>query len=388
VAIDGAPVPAGTAARLAADVARVAAVEAGFVGAPPFTRYLAIVHLADEPGRVAALEHAASTSILVPRRSLADRSLYDELVYVVAHEMFHAWNARRLRPAELVPYDLQRPQPSRALWIIEGLTEYYAHRTMLKLGQWDTREYLLQVGDVAGDAATAARRGPSLEEAGLLTWQMPEDAGEPDTYYARGHLVALALDAALRAGSDGKHTLDEALRALLDEAERRGGVLPVDTAVLARALDALVPGVGDKALAWARAGDETAEVTKALASLGLKLEIKAQAPRTVAGFAATATPRGNGIVVEAVRADGPAALAGLRPMDRILTMDGAAVPAKWAEWIGAKAAGTIVVLGGVRGERSIELRVTLESLVELESTLVLAAATPAITRLRAGLVGQ
>jgi predicted metalloprotease with PDZ domain len=379
VAIDG-PVAAGAAARLAADVARVAVAESSFVGAPPFRQYLAIVHLADEPGRVAALEHAASTSILVPRRSLADRGLYDELVYVVAHELFHAWNARKLRPAELVPYDLQRPQPSRALWIIEGLTEYYAHRAMLRMHRWDAREYLAQLSDAAADAATAARRGPSLEEAGLMTWQMPEDGGEPDAYYARGHLVALALDAAVRVASDGKRSLDDALRMLLEEAERKGGVLPVDTAALARALDAVAPGVGDKALAWARRGDETAQLAQALAGLGLRLAVVAAAPRTIAGFAAT--PRGSALMVESVRADGPAGLAGLKPADRIVSFDGGGVPAHWAEAIAARAPGTTLVLGVTRGERALELRVTLEATVDLATTVTSVAATPAVARLR------
>src|SRR5205807_3160584 len=117
-------------ARFVDDVARIAAAEAHIAGAPPYPRYVLLLHLSDEAGRIAALEHAASTSIIVPRKSFSDPQAYDELTYVVAHELFHAWNAKRLRPAELVPYDLSRPQISRALWITEGVTEYFAHRAM------------------------------------------------------------------------------------------------------------------------------------------------------------------------------------------------------------------------------------------------------------------
>ena len=149
-------------------MARLAEAEARLAGPPPYRRYLVLIHLSDEAGRVAALEHAASTSILVPRRSLTDADAYDELLYVVAHELFHAWNAKRLRPVELVPYDLSRPQPSRALWITEGLTEYFAHRAMLRAGRWSRADYLAHVGDeatraVSGGAARrlASRRRPS-----------------------------------------------------------------------------------------------------------------------------------------------------------------------------------------------------------------------------------
>ena len=117
--------------------------------------------MSDEAGRVAALEHAASTSIIVPRKSLVDPEAYDELTYVVAHELFHAWNAKQLRPAELVPYDLTRRSASRALWITEGLTEYFAHRAMLRAGRWTRADYLEHVGDEAERAFIAARHGGS-----------------------------------------------------------------------------------------------------------------------------------------------------------------------------------------------------------------------------------
>jgi predicted metalloprotease with PDZ domain len=150
--------------RFVDDVAHLADAEARIAGTPPYRRYVVIVHLADEAGRVAALEHAASTSILVPRKSLTDADAYDELVYVVAHELFHAWNAKRLRPVELLPYDLSREQPSRALWITEGLTEYFAHRAMLRAGRWTRADYLSHVGDEAERALAAARRGGAVEE--------------------------------------------------------------------------------------------------------------------------------------------------------------------------------------------------------------------------------
>jgi predicted metalloprotease with PDZ domain len=378
IVVDGA---ATVPQRLADDVARIAEAEAQLAGAPPYRRYLAIVHLVDEAGRVAALEHAASTSILVPRRSLVDGDRYDELTYVVAHELFHAWNAKRLRPAELVPYDLSRAQPSRALWIAEGLTEYFAHRAMVRAGRWSRADYLRHVGDEATRAVEAERGGTTLEDAAELAWQPPDDGAEDwDSYYARGHLVALALDAAMFAQSGGRHRLDEALRALLAAADAAGGVLPVDTATLARAIDALVPGVGKKALGWARSADEMAQLGEPLAAVGLSLSIARTKPHTVAGFAAERD--GGSLRVVAVGEDGPAALAGLRGGDRIVTLDGAPPPVRWPDIVAKKAPGATLVLGVVRGTRALELHLTLAAETDVVCKLTPTAATPAVTRLR------
>ncbi len=108
--------PAELPPTLAHDVAALAEAEARLIGPPPFSKYLVLIHVADGVGRLAALEHAASTSLVVPRRSLQGGADYDELLYMLAHELFHTWNARQLRPAELLPYRFDAPQTARSDW--------------------------------------------------------------------------------------------------------------------------------------------------------------------------------------------------------------------------------------------------------------------------------
>jgi predicted metalloprotease with PDZ domain len=380
VAADGAnEVPA----NFLRDLAKIADAETRLVGAPPYRQYLLLIHLSDGIGRIAALEHAASSSVIIPHRSFSPGEAYDELLYVVAHELFHAWNARRLRPAELVPYDLAHEQRSRSLWITEGLTEYYAHRALRLAGLWSKTRYLQRLGEQATRALEAARRGLTIEEEAELTWQAPDEAvADPDAYYARGNLVALALDAAIR--SNGKHSLDDVVKALLAQADANGGVLGVDGDKLAAEVTRLsTAAVGEKVAAWTRAPRE--QLDEALAEVGLKLVRDESPARIFAGF--SAENDAGSLRVVSVGPSGPAAGAGLRAGDRILRIDGAAPASDWAERLAGKPAGATVALEAVRATRRILLELRLESSRAINARVEETPATPRALALRQQLLG-
>ena len=387
VAVDGA---AEVPAQLLRDVSAIAEAEARIAGAPPYRRYLVLVHLADGLGRMAALEHAASTSIIAPHRAFHGASggeAYTELLYVIAHELFHAWNARRLRPAEMVPLDFARPMLSRSLWITEGLTEYYAHRALRAAGKWSRARYLERLGEEATRAVAAARLGLTIEEQAELAWQAPDEAAlDPDAYYARGHLVALALDARIRALTDGARSLDDVLRALLADADRAGGVLPVDGEVLARAVGRIAPGAAGDVAAWTRAPGEPARLRDALASLGLGLATEELPARTVAGF--SAEPDGDSLRVALVTPSGPAARAGLRPGDRIVLIGGAQPTPKWANAIAQKSPGAALVIEAVRAARRMVVELRLDATRQLICRVIESPAPPRATSLRDALLGR
>jgi predicted metalloprotease with PDZ domain len=384
VAIDGASeVPP----QLLRDVAAIADAEARAAGTPPYRRYFVLIHLADGLGRMAALEHAASTSILVPHRALGGGEAYSELLYVVAHELFHAWNARRLRPAELTPVDFARTVPARSLWITEGLTEYYAHRALRVAGKWSRARYLERLGEEATRAVAAARLGLTIEEEAELAWQPPDEAAlDPDAYYARGHLVALALDARIRALTDGARSLDDVLHALLADADRAGGVLPVDGDVLARAVARVAPGAAGDVAAWTRAPGEPTRLRAALASLGLELDTEELPARTIAGF--SAEPDGDSLRVALVAPSGPAARAGLKPGDRIVLIGGAQPTAKWANAIAQKSPGAALMIEAVRAARRMVVELRLDAARPLVCRVVESGATPRATQLRDALLGR
>jgi predicted metalloprotease with PDZ domain len=213
--------------RLAEDGRRIVEHFGAMMGGLPYQRYLFIIHLAER--RRGGLEHAASTTLNVARHAFFPREAYEETLGLLAHEFFHVWNVKGLRPAALVPYDYAREQYTRLLWWFEGATSYYDGLVPLRAGLTGVRRYLEHLGEeltVLERAAGTAKM--SLEEASLTAWVKlyRPDENSPNSaisYYQKGEIVALALDLALRrAGA----SLDDLVRDLVARHGARG--LPED----------------------------------------------------------------------------------------------------------------------------------------------------------------
>ncbi|GIW53117.1 MAG: peptidase M61 [Gemmatimonadales bacterium] len=141
------------------------------------------------------------------------------LASITAHEIFHAWNVKRLRPAELVPYDYSRPQPTTLLWVSEGITDYYADLAMMRSGVLPEDAFY----DLTLEKIQSVQAAPpvSLEDASLSTWIDPVD-GSRYLYYPKGSLAGLLLDILIRDASDNRASLDSVLRALYRETYKSG----------------------------------------------------------------------------------------------------------------------------------------------------------------------
>lgn len=211
-------------ARLAADARKVVETLGAMMGALPYDRYLFILHLTDK--RRGGLEHARSTTLNVQRMGFFPRETYEETLGLLAHEFFHVWNVKRLRPAALVPFDYAREQYTRLLWWFEGATSYYEQVALARAGILSPKRWL----EALGKALTSLERTPgarkmSLEEASFLAWvkHYRPDENSPNSaisYYLKGELVAFALDLALRRAG---RSLDELLLALYGR-HQAGGV--------------------------------------------------------------------------------------------------------------------------------------------------------------------
>jgi len=141
------------------------------------------------------------------------------LALITAHEMFHAWNVKRMRPTDLVPYDYTRTQPTTLLWVSEGITDYYADLALVRGGILPAQAFYqlttFKVSSVA-DAPPVA-----LEDASLTTWIAPTD-GTHTIYYPKGSLAGMLLDILIRDETDNRASLDDVMRDLYQGTYKKG----------------------------------------------------------------------------------------------------------------------------------------------------------------------
>ena len=232
--------------RLLADAKRICETEIRFwhgAKKPPFKRYVFMLNTA-ESGH-GGLEHRASTALLASRRDLPQLGKaetsdgYANVLGLISHEYFHTWNVKRLRPADFTRLDYTRENYTELLWFFEGFTSYYDDLFVLRGGLIDAPRYLRLVAKtISAVLSSPGRQVQSVSQASFDAWvkYYRSDENTPNatiSYYAKGSLVALALDLTLRR--EGKGTLDAVMRHLW--AASAGG--PISEADIASALRAV-----------------------------------------------------------------------------------------------------------------------------------------------------
>jgi predicted metalloprotease with PDZ domain len=180
----------------------------------PWRTYSTFMVFTREVGGGSALEHANS-HVGIYNPGFIGNPL---LASITAHEIFHAWNVKRLRPADLYPYDYSRPQPTPWLWVSEGITDYYADLALVRGGVVDSAGFLGLTGEKMQQIST--QPATALEDASLSTWIGPVD-GSQYQYYPKGSLAGFMLDVMIRDGSDNRRSLDDVLRELYRSAYKK-----------------------------------------------------------------------------------------------------------------------------------------------------------------------
>jgi predicted metalloprotease with PDZ domain len=273
------------------------------MGSAPFKRYVYLIHLAIGSFS-GGLEHRASTVLAVPN---TPRLRLDELA---THELYHTWNVKHIRPKALGPFDYTQKVREPDLWFSEGVTDYYAHLHAYQAGIRTPDEMLRRLSDLISELqASQTRKLKTLEDAGREAWENGSVGTGDLSYYTKGAVAGLLLDAAIRNATDGARSLNDAMRLLF---ERHRLPKPGFEA------DALLKTVNEVAGAdlgalYRRIVRSTEEMPyEALASLGLRVRIPSQRNAAL-GFKLE-----DGVVSEL---DSDVSGQGLRKGDRLLSVE-------------------------------------------------------------------
>jgi predicted metalloprotease with PDZ domain len=194
---------------------RVIPVEVKVFGEVPWTNYSVMQIVDPSYGGGSGLEHQSShVDVLGP--GMVGTPVMPSLY---AHEIFHAWNVKRLRPSDLWPYRYDEEQPTPLLWISEGITDYYADLAEVRGGIIDPNGFYAATSDKMSQVD--ALPPTALEDASLSTWVHPRD-GTEYIYYPKGSLAGLLIDIMIRDASDNRASLDDVMRTLYNAAYKNG----------------------------------------------------------------------------------------------------------------------------------------------------------------------
>jgi predicted metalloprotease with PDZ domain len=197
------------------DIKRMIPAEAAVFQETPWPHYTVMMIFDSSSGGGAALEHTNSHVGIYNPGFIGNPILAS----ITAHEIFHAWNVKRLRPVDMVPYRYDQPEPTVWLWVSEGITDYYADLTLVRGGISRVDQFL---SVTAGKIAEVGDNPPTaLEDASLSTWIHPTD-GSQYIYYQKGSLAGFLLDIMIRDASDNRRSLDDVLRELYRSTYKAG----------------------------------------------------------------------------------------------------------------------------------------------------------------------
>ena len=207
---------------LKGDMQRMCKTMAGIVGEFPKDikpyKYVFIVQNVQAGG--GGIEHLNSTVLVMPRFNYSNTGRYRGFLSLVAHEYFHLWNVKRIRPIALGPFDYHKENYTKSLWIAEGITSYYDELALLRAGIVDRNHFLRVLGSyINGQENRPGKDYASLHDVSLDAWIKEYRPNENSkntgySYYSKGFVIAALLDAKICQTTGGKKSLDDVFKKL------------------------------------------------------------------------------------------------------------------------------------------------------------------------------
>jgi len=306
--------------KAAADVKKIVETARSVMGPLLYPHYYFLNMVVEQGG---GLEHKNSFLGMAGRYTTRTHRAYMGWLGLIAHEYFHNWNVKRMRPLELGPFDYENENYVKTLWVAEGFTDYYSEILPRRAAIATRDEFLDGLSDsIEAVQTTPGRLVTPVNMASYDTWikqYRPDEniANVSVNYYPKGAVIAFLLDAKIRKSSNGTRTLDDGMRWTLQRYSGDKGYTPDQF------YQVMSEAAGTDLKGWfARAAESTDELeyTEALEYFGLRfrpVDLRTARPTIGAG---TRTDAGR-LVISSVRRGTPAIAAGLNVDDEILAID-------------------------------------------------------------------
>jgi len=364
------------------ELSRIVGYELKLMGGAPYPAYTFILHIgkgAENAG--GGMEHANGTAINV--------SSEEQLAGVAAHEFFHLWNVKRIRPASLEPVDYTKEQYTRALWFAEGVTSTYGSYTLLRSGLWSKEQFYADLSDRINELESRpANKWQSAEQSSLDAWleKYPWYNG-PEfsvSYYTKGQILGVLLDILIRDRSNNAKSLDDVMRLMNDEFAKKGKPYR-DDADIELSVEKIAESSFAEFFRKYVAGAEPLPYEDTLRRAGLEFR-EVSIHRAGTAFKAERGP-GAALTVYSVEPQSAAWKAGLRPGDVILSWNGGNPPRFISGWTRRRKPGEMLRLVIVRDGRQSEVAYALGDSPELSRQIVEAGnADEKARRIREGIL--
>ncbi len=353
--------------QTASDVAKIVEQAYKIFGELPYNDYTFIVNLRGGGG----LEHLNSTALQFDRFGFKPKTRYQDFLGLVAHEYFHCFNVKRIRPDALGPFDYENENYTRLLWVAEGGTEYYSNLLLRRAGLITDREFL--IGKATGIQQLQERPGrfeQSLEDSSFDAWikyYRPDEnaVNNQISYYDKGEIVNMMLDITIRTSSGGVRSLDDVMRTLYNEYYKKGkNYTPADYQKIAETMAG--KSLGDFFSKYVRG---TIDISYDEIVSGIGLNMKTTGPDANRAYlgADLAEDAAGKLTIRSIPAGSPAYDQGLNSSDQIVAIDGNRASLSFLQsYIGEKKPGDRIRITIFRFDQLREINFTLGTNARME----------------------
>jgi predicted metalloprotease with PDZ domain len=314
--------------KIIEDTTKIIEIEASLYGGLPYERYLFLLHLSSNG--FGGLEHKDCCSLIYSRFGFRAKDKYNRFLQLVAHEFFHLWNVKRIRPKALEAFDYERENFTQSLWFSEGTTSYYDLLIPLRAKIYDSTTFLDNLSkEITRFLTTPGRKIQAVTEASFDAWikLYRRDSNSDNSqisYYLKGELISLLLDLLIRERHQNQRSLDNVMRQMWEDfGKAEVGFTPQQLQSVIESVAAM--DLGDFFERYVE-GTEELPFDRYLEPFGLQIGqvLEEDAPPYLG--IRVQSDRGKEII-KFVEATSPAGLAGIDAEDELLAIEGFRVTA-------------------------------------------------------------